>query len=158
MGDERMVVELPVLPHEAACPAALTTRGATDWDQGVVCRVMQESVETDAGLNMTAGDLGILRDTQGGVYLTLKSDPSSVTAFCHGRAIPVLAEDDEARASYTCCPTWQAEKLRIAEGREDLIVEAEPETVAMGVVSDDFEDPWAAARRGLDELAPKKAA
>lgn len=143
-----------MLRREPVCPAALSIAGASRSQQGVICRVMQRDQAEDPGVDMTAGQLGVLREGEGGTYINIKSDPSSVTGFCHGDAVPVLAEDDESRASYTVCPVWQAEKERIAAGREMLFEPVEAEPVSMGVTSDEMPDPWAAARRGLDELAP----
>lgn len=157
MGDK--AVELPVLRGEPVCPAAFPIRGTSREQRGVVCQVMRGAFEGDAGVNMSAGQLGVLRDTQGGVYLNLKSDPSTVTGFCHGDAVPVVhdGERDGGRASYTYCPVWQSEKERIAEGRSELLVEPEPEAVSMGVSSADAEDPWQQARQDLDILAPEAA-
>lgn len=132
-----------------SCPAALPIAGACAAEQGVVCRVMQRDHEDDPGLGMSAAASGFIQhEATGGVFLTVKSDPSTVTKFCHGDALPVLDEDDVAggRASYTYCPTWQAEKARIADGRDELLGEPEPEPVAAGVTQDSREDPFAAAR------------
>lgn len=156
-GDRATIplMDLPVLAREPVCPAALSIAGACRSQQGVVCRLMQQSQEDDPGVGMSAGQLGTLREGAGGVYLNLKSDPSSVTAFCHGDAIPVLTDaDGQGRASYTFCPTWQAARDRRLAGEDGLYEDAEPESVSMGVSSDDAPDPWKAAREGLDELAP----
>lgn len=153
--------ELPVLPQDPRCPAAFPIRGASLSQQGVVCRLMKDAVESDPGERMTAGALGRVRDTIGGVYLNLKSDPGTVTGFCHGDAVPVVTDEEgQGRASYTYCPVYQAEVKRREEGRRELVVEEQPESVAMGVpgeavlASHEAADPWAAARAGLDELAP----
>lgn len=144
-----------MVPTETTCPAALKIAGACGSQQGVVCRVMQRDHEQDAGLGMTAGQSGFIQhEATGGVYLNLKSDPATVTAFCHGSAVPVVTDDeDQGRASYSYCPTWQAEKDRIAAGGQDLYVDEEPESVAMGVVEAVDENPWRQARADLDLLA-----
>lgn len=144
-----------MLARDPVCPAALTIAGACGSQQGVVCREMQQSQVDDPGLRMSAGQLGTLREGTAGVYVNLKSDPSTVTGFCHGDAIPVLTDEDgQGRASYTYCPVWQAARDRHLAGEDGLFEELEPESVSMGVSSADAPDPWAAARRGLDELAP----
>jgi hypothetical protein len=144
------LVELPVLPSEPRCPAARAIAGACAAEQGVVCVVMQHDHEDDPGLGMSAAQTGFVHhEATGGVFLTVKSDPSTVTKFCHGDAIPVLDDEDVAggRASYTYCPTWQAEKARIWEGRDDLLPSVpDPEPVAHGVTASSEDDPWAAAR------------
>lgn len=145
-------VELPVLPSAPKCPAALTISGACMSQQGIVCRVMQRDHEDDPGLDMTAAATGFIHhEATGGVFLNLKSDPKTVERFCHGDAIPVLDDDDVAggRSSYTYCPTWQAECHRLADGRDRLLEEPEPEPVAMGVVDEDS-NPWAQARSDLE--------
>lgn len=131
------------------CPAAQTIAGACASQQGIVCRVMQRDHADDPGLDMTAAATGFIHHgATGGVYLNLKSDPKTVTRFCHGDAIPVLTDEDHpgGRASYTYCPTWQAEVHRIADRRHELLEEPEPEAVAAGVTIDPLEDPWLAAR------------
>lgn len=146
-------VDLPVLPLMPRCPAAAPIVGVSAAMQGVTCRVMQRSHVEDAGLNMTAAASGFIQhEADGGVYLNLKSDPATVTQFCHGDAVPVLGDDDVpgGRASYTYCPTWQAERERIWDGREDLLSDPEPEPVAMGMSSTDAVDPWQSAREGLE--------
>lgn len=142
-----------MLPSVPMCPAAAPIAGACASQQGVVCRVMQRDHEDDPGLNMSAAAAGFIHhEATGGVYLNLKSDPSTVVKFCHGDALPVLHDGEVAggRASYTYCPTWQAEKERIAEGRDTLLAEVEPEEVAMGVSTMDYADPWAQAQRDLE--------
>lgn len=147
-----------MLPAVPRCPAASPIRGACGSQQGVVCRVMQRDIERDDGteLGMSAGKYGFLQhEATAGVYLNLKSDPSTVTGFCHGDAIPVVTdEEDQGRSSYTYCPVWQREKERIAAGREELVTEVQPEPVSMGVATHEAADPWQAARAGLDELVP----
>lgn len=154
----RVAVPLPMLPRSPSCPAALAIAGASDSQQGVICRVMQRDHEDDAGVRMTAGQSGFIQhEATGGVYLNLKSDPSSVLGFCHGDALPVLSDDDEkslARASYTRCPVWEAEKDRIARGDGALYAEVEPEPVSMGIEPAALADPWAQARADLDLIAP----
>lgn len=144
-----------MLPREPACPAALAIAGACASQQGVVCRIMQHDQDDDPGVDMSAGQLGTLRETEGGVYLNCKSDPSSVVGFCHGHALPVLHEDGDARASFTSCPVWQLHRERHLEGKDGSLFDPVPyEPVSMGMASSDADDPWAAARQGLDELAP----
>jgi hypothetical protein len=140
----RPVKSLPMLPVTPTCPAAVPIVGAMDSQQGVVCRVMQRDHVEDPGLNMGTAATGFIHhEASGGVYLNLKSDPSTVTKFCHGDAVPVLHDGDhQGRASYTYCPTWQAEKLRIAEGRDHLLDEPELEPVAAGVSVEEYRDPF----------------
>lgn len=153
----RRVNDLPMVPAVASCPAALKIAGACGSQQGVVCRVMQRDHVEDAGVGMTAGESGFIQhEATGGVYLNLKSDPATVTAFCHGTAVPVVTDDDgQGRASYTYCEVWQAEKKRIEAGRQELYVDAEPESVSMGldVEVEKLADPWAQARADLDLIA-----
>lgn len=150
------MLNLPMLPRSPTCPAALAIAGASASQQGVVCRVMQRDYEQDAGVRMSAGVSGFIQhEATGGAYLNLKSDPSSVTAFCHGDAVPVVTDEDgQGRASYTYCSVWQAEKRRIEAGDAALYVEEEPEEVAMGVEPVLFDDPWQRARADLGVLAP----
>jgi hypothetical protein len=147
--------------------------GVTPERAGVVCRVMQLDREKDDGVDVTAGQLAIARaGGEGDVLLTVKSDPSSIERFCCGDAIPVLDDaGGKVRDSYTYCPTWQAEKLRIAEGREQLkggglAPEPDPPVAhfddgrgnvreaPVGSTYDD-PDPWSRARRDLDVLVPE---
>jgi hypothetical protein len=117
---------------------------------------MQRDHEQDPGLGMTAARSGFIQhEAEGGIYLNLKSDPATVTAFCHGTGIPVLHDEkrEGGQPHYTYCPTWVAEKERIAAGRTELLETPEPEPVAAGVSLHDEEDPWAAARRDLELLA-----
>lgn len=157
----RAVKSLPMLPAEPACPAAAPVAGVDRSSQGVVCRVMQRDHEDDPGLGMSAAATGFIHnEADGGVLLTVKSDPSTVTLFCHGDALPVLTDEEQpgGRAHHSFCPVWQAEKERIADGRHNLLDEPEPEPVAAGVSTVDYSDPWAALRAGLDELSPSQAA
>ena len=148
------MIDLPVLSGAPTCPAARKISGASLSQQGVICTVMQRDHEGDAGLRMTAAQSGFIQhEATGGVYLNLKSDPSTVTAFCHGDGVPVVTEDQSSRASYSVCPVWQAEKDRIAAGDHDLYVDEEPESVSMGVPEPVYSDPWQQARADLDELA-----
>lgn len=149
-----LVNELPVLKGSPTCPAALPIAGACRSQQGVICREMQVDQESDPGLRMTAGALERVREGEGGTYLNLKGDPSTVTGFCYGDALPVIHESDSARASYTACPVWQEARDRHLAGLKGLYDEEEPETVSYGVSSLEEIDPWAAARRDLDLLAP----
>lgn len=152
--------ELPTLPAMPACPAAASIAGVDYHSQGAICRIMQRDHEEDAGLGMTAAASGFIQhEATAGVLLTLKSDPDTVIHFCHGDAMPV-ADDREipgGRAHYTYCPVWQAECERIEDGRDELLIDAEPERVAAGISVSSQVDPFAAAR-DLDELAPPKAA
>lgn len=137
------------------CPAAEGVAGACLANQGVVCRVMERAHREDDGLGMNAAQSGFIQhEATGGLFLTINSDPSTVTKFCHGSALPVLHDGKHpgGRASYTYCPVWQEEKLRIEEGRADLFVEAEPESIAEGVTVNALEDPFQ-ARRDLEMLA-----
>lgn len=143
------LVELPVLPSVPICPAARPIAGACGADQGVVCVVMEHDHEGEPGIEMSAAATGFVHhEATAGVYLNLRSDPSTVMKFCHGDALPVLDDGDVAggRASYTYCPTWEAEKARIAEGRSELLERPEPDPVAAGVTVNATENPWQAAR------------
>jgi hypothetical protein len=150
--------ELPVINDRPRCPAALPIAGATRAMAGVVCRAMEQDIERDDGtdLAMNAGQYGYLQhEAVAGVHMNLKSDPKTVVGLCHGDGLPVLTDDDhQARDHYSYCPVWQAEKDRIREGRDELAPEQQPEPTSMGVSSLDAPDPWAAARAGLEELAP----
>lgn len=147
--------DLPKLRACPTCPAALPIAGASDAQRGVVCRVMQRDHVEDAGLNMSAAQSGFIQhEATGGVYLNLLSDPSTVAMFCHGDAVPVVTDEEgQGRASFTYCPTWQAEKQRIEAGRDELLVDVEPDPVSMGVPEPDYADPWKQARADLDLLA-----
>lgn len=147
---------LPVIAREPACPAALAIAGASRGQRGVVCRLMQADQDADPGVGMTAGQLGVVRDAEGGVFLSVKSDASTVVMFCHGDAVPVVTdEDDQSRASYTYCAVWQRARDRELAGKRGLTDPVVAEPVSMGVSSADAPDAWAAAARGLDELAPR---
>lgn len=131
------------------CPAAAPVAGVSAISQGVVCRVMQRDHEDEPGINMSAAATGFIHnEAEGGVLLTLKSDPSTVERFCHGTALPVLTDEDHpgGRASYTYCPTWQAERKRGWDGRKHLLEQPEPEPVAAGVTIDPISDPFGTAR------------
>jgi hypothetical protein len=98
--------------------------------------------------------------------------PERAGVVCRGDAIPVLDDaGGKVRDSYTYCPTWQAEKQRIAEGREQLkggglAPEPDPPVAhfddgrgnvreaPVGSTYDD-PDPWSRARRDLDVLVPE---
>jgi hypothetical protein len=111
--------------------------------------------EREAGLGLSPAQLALSRDGSDGVLLTAKSDPSTIERMCCAEQDPpVLDEFDKAggRETYTYCPVWQAEKDRIAAGREMLAEQREPEPVSMGVSSASDADPWASARRDLDLL------
>lgn len=110
---------------------------------------MQKDHEDEPGIGMSAAATGFIHnEADGGVFLSLKSDPKTVERFCHGAMLPVLTDDDceGGRASYTYCPTWQAEKHRGWEGRKRLLEQPEPEPVAAGVTVDPISDPFGAAR------------
>jgi hypothetical protein len=144
------------------CPAAAPIAGADPSGCGVICRVMKREHENQDPTGMEAGSYGyIVHEATGGVFLSMKSDPTSVIRFCHGDELPVMHDaDGQARDSYTYCPVWQAEKDRIFEGRARATRDPEPEEVSMGLAdaieggSLGAEDPWASARRDLDVLAP----
>lgn len=154
----RGVIELPTLSSEPTCPAALPIAGAIPERSGVVCRVMQREHRQDAGVGMNAAQSGFIQnEAEGGVFLTLKSDPSTVVRFCHGDDVPVIDDaGGKGRDSYTYCPVWQAEVERLLAGEHSALHDEEPEQVSMGVSSMEEADPWAAARRDLDLLAPPK--
>lgn len=143
-----------MLPDTPRCPAAAPIAGACASQQGVICRVMQFDHEHDAGTGMNAAQSGFIQhEAEGGIYLNVKSDPSTVTAFCHGDGLPVLTDErrEGGQAHHSYCPVWQAEKQRITEGRSELLEAPEPEPVAAGVTVAPT-DPFAAARE-LELLA-----
>lgn len=151
-----------MLASDPVCPAALKIAGACASQQGVICRIMQDDQQDDPGLRMNPRQLEVLRESEGGVFITVKSDPSTVTAFCYGDAVPVVTNDDgQGRASYSFCPTWQEARDRHLAGLDGLTEEPELETVSMGVeevdggpwASHEADNPWAAGRQALDELA-----
>lgn len=136
------------------CPAAAKIVGASAASSGVICRVMQHEHEQVDPSGMSAGTYAFTKQAEGGVFLTMKSDPTSVVRFCHGHELPVLDDaDGYSRDSYTYCPVWQAARDAQLEGRA-MIQDEEPEQVSMGVEDTlSSDDPWAAARRDLDLLA-----
>lgn len=165
---------LPELP-KARCPAALAIAGADQGSCGIVCRVMKNERATETGEGLNAAQTALARDGSDGVFLTLTGDPSTVERFCCADDDPPVLDSSEkagGRDTYTYCPVWQAEKLRIEQAREQLAgggvePEAEPEQVAHwddgrgnsrqapAGSSYDSADPWAKAKRDLDILAPQ---
>lgn len=157
------------------CPAAAPVSGTTPERAGVVCRVIQQDRAREGGVGMNPAQLAIARSGgDGDVVLTVKGDPSTIERFCCGDAVPVLDDaGGKARDSYTYCPVWQAEKLRIEQGREmlaggGLAPEPDPPVAhfddGRGNVRDapvgssyDDPDPWSRARRDLDVLVPEEA-
>lgn len=166
----RRRAELPVLPSQPACPAAAVIHGVTPATSGVVCRVMERDREREKGLGMNPAQLAIARSGGvGDVFLTLKSDPSTIERFCCGDGVPVLHDGDlpGGRDSYTYCPIKQADAWAAEHGQDQLSRIIEPETVehydpstrpADGAPpvgsSHAAADPWAQARADLDILAP----
>lgn len=111
---------LPVVPR-VVCPAASPVAGVTPEKAGVICRVMLVDRAKEQGLGMTPGQLAISRDGSDGVLMSGKSDPSTIQRMCCGSGVPVVNDlGGKDVESYTYCPVWQAEKLRIAEGRDQL--------------------------------------
>lgn len=156
--------ELRVLP-QVTCPAAVPIAGVTPERGGVICGVIRRDRQLDAGLDMDPAQLQIARgegEQASDVLLTLKEDPSTVERLCCGRELPVIDRHEVPgnRASYTYCPVWQSEKLRIREGREMLSDAPVEEPVAhfdaghRTAASHEAPDPWRQARRDLDILAP----
>lgn len=164
--------ELRVLP-QVTCPAAVPIAGVTPERGGVVCGVIRRDRQLDDGLDMDPAQLQIARgegEHASDVFLTMKEDPSTVEYLCCGRELPVTdrREVPGNRASYTYCPVWQAEKIRLEEDRELLSEEAREEPVAhfdtgyrdapgtlkQAQDSRAAADPWGRARRDLDILAP----
>lgn len=156
---------LPKLPSTPTCPAALVVAGASADRSGVVCGVFANQRQRELGLDMTPAQLEVKRESDGGAFLSLVQDPSGVEHLCCGDAVPVLhdAEVPGNRASYTYCPVWQAEKMRIAAGADQLTEENIPDRVSYGIADQDEQghpvgttlsdaNPWAAARRGMDTL------
>lgn len=156
---------LAVVPG-VVCPAAVPIAGAVAANAGVICRVMQMDRDREHRAGLTPAQLALARDGSDGVLLTAKSDPSTIERMCCADGdVPVLDhfEKHGGRESYTYCPVWQAEKERIAEGREMLAELRVPESVShfddgrgFGAETRDTSDPWAQARRDLDELAPPR--
>lgn len=158
----RRVIDLPVIPAEPTCPAASKVTGVSYASRGVVCRVMLQDQQDDPGIRMSAGQLGKLRETEGGAFISAEHDPSTLVMLCHGDAVPVTTDEDgDGRASYTYCPVWQTARKRALAGLDGLTDDPEPEPVSMGVeepvASHQAPDPWAAGLAGLDELAPTPA-
>lgn len=122
------------------CPAAARIAGTTSTNGGIVCRVMEQDRMRESGVNLTPAQLAGVRDG-GGVFLTMKSDPSTIERICCGDALPVVDTGGQyARDHYTFCPVWQAEVKRIAERRELLAgggLADDPEPTSMGVETDD---------------------
>lgn len=172
-----------MLPKRTTCPAAARIEGACPSKSGVVCRVMQIDRMKDSGLGMDPAQLAIARrGGEGDVFLTIRSDPSTVERLCCGDSVPVAdSKGHYARDSYTFCPVWQAEKQRIEQERDQLrgggvladFEQAEPEAVehyddgersklktgrndAPVGSSYDSADPWSKARSDLDILAPQE--
>lgn len=147
------------------CPAAARVDGSTPARCGVICRVIANDRQRESGVGMDPAQLAQARvGGDGDTFLTIEKDPGSVQRLCCGTELPVLDDRGHyARAHYSYCPVWQAEKQRIAEGREQLAGGGlEPESVESydsghrGPVEMPAErrDPWASARRDLDVLAP----
>lgn len=61
---------------------------------------------------------GITEGTAQGILVTAKEDPSTFYGFCHGKGIPMVSPDEEARAHYTFCPLWQDAWEARQEGKE----------------------------------------
>lgn len=131
---------------------------------------MEQDRAREDGTGVTAGQFEVVRrGGDGDVFLSLAGDPQAVKNLCCGGELPVLNDREVPgnRASYTYCPVWQAEKDRIAAGRE-MLSEPLPEPEAVAHHDDgrggtrvapagssyDSPDPWAQARRDLDVLAP----
>jgi hypothetical protein len=165
---------LPMVPP-VVCPAAAPIAGVTPERAGVICRVMAQDREREAGEGMNPAQLAVAREGgDGDVVLTVKGDPSTIERLCCGDALPVLDAHGHpgGRDSYTYCPVWQAEKLRVEEGRRmlkggGLAPEPDPPVAhfddGRGHVRETpvgstwaAEDPWAQGRRDLDILAPER--
>lgn len=165
---------LPVLPSVPTCPAALIVHGAVPANSGVVCRSMERDRAAEKGIDMNPAQLAVARSGGvGDVFLTLKSDPSTIERLCCGDGVPVLHDGEMpgGRDTYTFCPIKQAEVWAAEHGQKGLgsrIVE--PETWSHydpNVKVDDgappagsthaAADPWAQARADLDVLAPPSA-
>lgn len=154
------------------CPAAIPVAGVVTAKAGVICAVMRDDRAREQGFEMNPAQLEVARGdgaggSGGGVFLTVKSDPSTIERMCCADGVPVVNEFDKpgGRDTYTYCPVWQTEKDRIQTGREMLSDYEPPESVGVGadgreLFADDIArrnaaegDPWARARRDLDELA-----
>jgi hypothetical protein len=61
-----------------------------------------------------------------GTTLTAKSDPSSLVTFCLGE--------------YHLCTTWEAEKLRIEEGRMSGLLDYDPDRERAARQSDEWKE------------------
>ena len=161
--------------RQPACPAAARVDGISPRTCGVVCRVIAQDRQKEAGLDVNPAQLAIAREGgHGDTFLSIEEDPSTVRNLCFGTGIPVL-DDREVpgnRDSFTYCPTWQAEYERRQAGRDQLAGGglAEPPKVshwddgrgstreAPAGSSYDSPDPWKQARRDLDVLAPPAGA
>lgn len=145
--------ELPMLPtREPTCPAADKVAGATSYDGGVVCRIMERDQQAEDGVGMDPAQLEVAREGTGGVYLTVKSDPATVLRFCFGRALPVVTNaDGQGRDHCTYCPVWQRYREREWERKRRLFEPVVEDGVAMGV------EEQAEVTYDLDELAPPRA-
>jgi hypothetical protein len=102
-----------------------------------VCRVIQQDREREDGIGLSAGGTGAAREAPDGVLQTVASGDWRINErLCCGQGVPVLHDDEgpdgtNVSPHYTCCPKWQAEKARIAEGRDELAGEdAQPEPFA----------------------------
>jgi hypothetical protein len=148
------IVELPTLPRrEPVCPAAEKVVGVATHDGGCVCRIQTLDQEAETGIGMDPHQLQVARESTGGAFLTVKTDPSTVLRFCFGDAVPVITgEDGQACDSYTYCPVWQRRRERDIEARRRLFDPVEPDGVAMGIEEPQAVASWEVA--GLDELAP----
>lgn len=164
--------ELPVLPAgPPACPAAAKVEGAMPSNAGVVCRVIERDRQKEDGLGVNPAQLAQARvGGMGDVFLTIRSDPSTIERFCFGEGVPVLHDGEHGggRETYTYCPVKQAEGWAEEHGQHRLSRPVEPETVsaydpkvrppedgAPPVGSSHASaDPWGQARRDLDVLAP----
>lgn len=158
--------ELPVLPSRPVCPAAVVVHGAVPANSGVVCGVIFNERQRELGIGMNPAQTQVAREGgTGDVFLTLKSDPSTIERMCCGEGMPAMHDGEYVggRESYTYCPVFQAEKWRIAEGQERLGRVVAPESVEMddgAYVEGDAksppgttlaaDDPWAQARRDLE--------
>jgi hypothetical protein len=125
---------LPELPKRGArCWAATTVEGASPECSGVLCGVIALDRAKADGIGMSPGQLAQARSGGAGdVFLSIEKDPSTVERLCCGDGMPVINDLSVGgnRESYTYCPVWQAEKERLAEGRDTLTHPVEPDSVA----------------------------
>jgi hypothetical protein len=104
----------------SGCPAARHLDGPPGKGPAVVCGVVANDVARSDQIVEGGGDTGLL---------TAARDGGILFAFCRGQGLPTLGirEDENPRGHYTYCPTWRAEKDRIAAGADRTFPFVRPE-------------------------------